>query len=487
MQRTERSSLGFAGILLACTGALGQQVVFLEPMGNVDTSGAEVRAERTVYRVIDGSGYRPWLENESARRALALYRLAFAVLTSAGNPQRQPSSYYVALVPGGNHAAVGFRVRNDSGIEEHDKQAYILLDADARSFQTTLLHETGHVAMYMLSGGRELPAADVCSIPHTTAALTDRMTAFSEGWAIHLEALAAHLAASPELRRAYHRSGAEFGDAPYRESEYFFPAADVASYAQSFARYQDVRENSYAFLSALKQSGYLRAQLEKARDVASMRDANQLLQSEGFYASFFFLFAIRGPELPSEPLVAAREEDMLTAMQAMFSRVKPVADTPWLVEFVRSYMETFPAQRAEIVQALNDLSRGVFVDAQASALWRKHYLAALSLDVKNLNRDAIAAKRREWNGRIERNPEVLSSLLGAQVACVVPSVTIKIEAFGEAQPLRFDINTAEEGVLRSVPSMTDDLLQRWIEERGKRPYASLADFSERVRGAPACR
>jgi hypothetical protein len=475
------------GIILVSAECLGQQVVFMEPLGKIDTNTAEVHAEGTVYRVVDGARYRPWLENESARRALALYKLAFAVLTGAGNAQRQPAAYHIALVPGGNHAAVGFRIQTEAAIEDHDKQAYILLDPDPRSFETTLLHETGHVVMHMLSGGQQLPAADVCSIPHTTAALTDRMTAFSEGWAIHLEALAAHLAASDELRRTYHRAGALFGDVPYRESEYFLPAADVASYAQNFARYQEVRENAYAFQSAFKQSGYLRAQLDKARDMALVRDANQLLQSEGFYASFFFLFAIRGPELPSEPVVAAREENMLQTLAAMFARVKPEADTPWLVEFVRSYMESFPRERDEIVQVLNDLSRGVFVDSQAAALWRNHYLAALKLDLKNLNRETIAAKRREWNTRVARNPQVLSSPLGPQVPCLVSSVLIKVEAFGEAQPLLFDLNTAEEGVLRSVPSMSDELLQRWTEERAKRPFASLADFKERVSDAPACR
>ncbi len=474
-----------AVLVSAC--AFGQQVVFLEPLGTVDTRGAEARAENAVYRVIDGALYRPWLDNEPARRALTFYKAAFAILTAAGNPQAQPAAYHIALVKGGNHAAVGFRIQGDNGLENHEKQAYIILDPDPRSFETTLLHETGHVVMHMLSGGRQLPAADVCSIPHTTAALTDRLTAFSEGWAIHLETLAAHLAVSPELKRAYHRAGAQFGDVPYRESEYFAPAADVASYAQNFARYAEVRENSYAFQSALKRSGYLRVQLEKARDVATARDANQLLQSEGFYASFFFLFAIRGPDLPSEALVAAREQNLLQAMRSMFALVDAQPDTPWLVEFVRTYIQEFPRERDEIVQAFNDLTRGVFVDPQAAELWRGHYLAALTLDLTNLNREAIAAKRREWNTRVARDPQALSSLLGPQVACAVPSVSIKIAAFGEAQPLLFDINTAEEGVLRSVPSMTDDLLGRWMQERVRRPFASLADFGQRVPGSPACR
>jgi hypothetical protein len=467
--------------------ASGQQVTFLEPLEKINTNVAEVHGEGAVYRVVDGAKYRPWMDNECARRALSLYQLAYGIVEAGGNAQNQPRSYYVALVPGGNHAAVGFKIKTDTGVENHEKQAYILLDPDPRSFDMTLLHETGHVVMHMLSGGEALPAADVCSIPHTTAALTDRLTAFSEGWAIHLETLGAHLATSPELKHTYHRAGVRFGDAPYREAEYFRPAADLASYAQNFARYYDVRENAYAFQSAFKGADYLRAQLEKARDFASLRDANQLLQSEGFYASFFFLYTMRGPELPSESLVAAREENFLKGMRAMFARVKPEADTPWLVEFVRSYMETIPKEREEIVQALNDLSRGVFVDPQAASLWRSHYLAALKLDLKSFNREAIAAKRREWNDRVLRDPKILSSMLGPQIACSVPSVPIKVEAFGEPQPLLFDVNTAEEGVLQVVPGMTNELLQRWTEERARRPFVNLADFQQRVHGGPACK
>jgi len=116
--------------------------------------------------------------------------------------------------------------------------------------------------------------------------------------------------------------------------EYFRPAADLASYAQNLARYANVRDNEYAFQSAFRGPDYLRAQLEKARDFAALRDANQLLQNEGFYASFFFLFTIRGDAPPGEDVIRERDQNMLRAMQAMFARVHPQADTPWLLEFV---------------------------------------------------------------------------------------------------------------------------------------------------------
>jgi hypothetical protein len=108
----------------------------------VNTSGAEVRAVMPLYhRAADPAKYTPWLENESAKRALRLYRAAYQIAHPGGGTP----DYYVALVPGGNHAAVGFKVQDGEKVEEHPKQAYILLDAEPDHFEATLLHETGHV------------------------------------------------------------------------------------------------------------------------------------------------------------------------------------------------------------------------------------------------------------------------------------------------------------------------------------------------------
>jgi hypothetical protein len=97
-----------------------------------------------------------------------------------------PPEYYVALVPGGNHAAAGFRLGTGGGVQEYPHTPYILLDAEPERLETTLLHETGHVVMNILAGGRRLDGLEIASIPHRTAALTDRTTAFSAGCAIHL-------------------------------------------------------------------------------------------------------------------------------------------------------------------------------------------------------------------------------------------------------------------------------------------------------------
>jgi hypothetical protein len=234
-------------------------VVILEPLVVVDTQGAEVQQSDVLYRrTTETERYLTWLKNAPAERAFALYRAAWEIT----HPDGGTPDYYIALVKGGNHAAVGFRVREGERTVNHPNQPYILLDAEQSRFEDTLLHETGHMAMALLAGGRQLQGVSMAAIPHTTAALTDRNTAFSEGWAIHLETLQAHLTRDAGARRRFHREAILFADAPMRMAEYFRQSADLASYSQSLARYLEVRENNYAFESAFQGPDYLRVQLE---------------------------------------------------------------------------------------------------------------------------------------------------------------------------------------------------------------------------------
>jgi len=465
------------------TLALAQSPVFLVPVGRIDTNRAEVSGEVNVFRKEPAEKYLPWLKTDASQRALRLYAQAHRILEERGNAQKQPREYYIALVPGGNHAAVGFKVQTENGVEDHARHAYILLDPDPQPFESTILHETGHVAMEMLAGGRQLPRADICSIPHSTAALTDRATAFSEGYAIHLETLAAHMGMDAKERARYHHESARFGEGTFRDLEFFRHSADLATYSQSLARYLEVRENNYALQPAFRGPDYLRVQLEKARDFAELRDANQLLQSEGFYASFFFLFLMRGAARPDEAEIDTRQEKMLRAMAATFDAVKMEEDTPWLPRLVMEYMKLFPEDRVAVVDATNDLSHGVFVDREAVSKWRKHYLGALRLDRKGMAVEEMMAARKQWREQVLAKPELLLSNLGPQLRCEVKAVQVKIEAFGEASPLLFDANTAPEGILRVVPGLTDSQVQGWVKGR---PFLNLEGL-RRVASATACR
>lgn len=432
------------------------------------------------FRIVDSAAYLPWLNNSTSSLALRLYRMAWDLVQLQGNAKKQPKTYYIGLAPDGNHAEVGFRLQNGVSFEDHPANAYVLLDPSRDAFQGTLLHETGHVVLTMLAGGRQLERADVVSIPHSTAALTDRGTAFSEGWAIHLETMNAQIAEDPALRRKYHRGAITFGTNRYQEDEYFRNAADLATYAQNVARYTEVRENSFAFQPAFKGPEYLRVQLERSRDFASLRNPNQLLQSEGFYASFFFLFLMQGDPPPAPAVLEGRYNKVMKAFQSMFAKSKFEPDTPWLPDFVHEYGRAFPGEKEAIIGAFNDISHGVFVDPQAASLWRQHYMAALNLDLLNLNRDAIKATRQRWKVEVLKVPSILYSRLGPQVPCMLKGITVRVVAFGGPEPLLFDINTAPEGVLRMVPQISEEAVRKWDAERESKPFTSLEDLQKRV-------
>jgi hypothetical protein len=465
-------------LLLRLPSARAQEIVkpvFLEPAEKIDTQGAEIEIRNPLLRpVADDSRYVPWLNNESARRAFRLYRAAYDIV----HPEGGTPAFYIALVPGGNHAATGFRLHMPNGVVEHKDQPYILLDAEQFRFDTTLLHETGHMAMALVAGARPSEVRSMASIPHSTAALSDRSTAFREGYAIHLETLQAHVGLDPWMNQRYRHGQILFGSNLYQASEYFREAADLATYSQTVARYGEVRDNHYSFDSAFQGPDYLRVQLEKARDFSTVRDANQLLQSEGFYASFFFQLTARGEQPPDEATITRREAQTLMALHGAFARVKD-ANAPWLLEFVVQFMKQFPDDRTTVVDALNELSHGVFVDAGAAALWKDHYFAALHLDMAHLNRDGIAAARKRWHDMVLADPSVLFSRLGPEIRCTVPGTHVRIAAFENDEPLTFDLNTVPPGILRIIPGIAETEITAWLTERARQPFTDPDDFRAR--------
>lgn len=421
-----------------------------------------------------------WLENDSARWAADVYRRARTIAAARGLAGNQPAEYFIALVPDGNNGAVGFRLRTGETVQAYPRAAYIQLGPEEWRFTTTLLHETGHVALAMLAGGREVPKREIAAIPHTVAALTDRGTAFDEGFAIHLETLVAHVSSAPEVRQRYRHDQFLFGPEARMRGEYYQHSSDLLTFAQTTARYAEVRDNNFAFASAFKGPDYLRVQLEKARDFATLRDADQLLQSEGFHASFFFAVLVRGNGTPPPDRMRQRQDKVMTALGEMFASKAVTPEAPYVLEFVESYRQLYPTEADELLDVFLDLTHGVFVDPEAVSLWREHYLAALRLDLQQLGREKIDAARGRWRTTAAKEPKVLYSRLGPQLRCEVAGRTVKLVALEIDTPLSMDVNTAEEGIVRVIPGITDGEVTSWLASRTRSPFASVEDFRMRA-------
>jgi hypothetical protein len=452
------------------SSATQPQVFFLEPAAGDST----VPKYRLITDEIRLNQYRQWISNDAAQWALDLYTRAWKI---AGNQTAEPT-YYIVLIPEGNQADLGFTLLDGTTEQSLPQTVYIKLDPDPSSFRTLMLHETGHMILMLLNGGKKLPQDEIASIPHTTAALTDRITAFDEGFAIHLETLAVHFLKDPAIQARYNHQTFQFGS-PLMLGEYHRIAGDLLSYSQSTARYTEVRDNAFAFSPANKTADYYRTQMEKARDFSELRDANQLSQSEGFHASFFFSHLVRGNHPEFDDVILKRQTRMLNVIAEVF-RNHPGADRPYLLQFVEQYLKDDPEEGKEVLDVLLDLSHGVFVDSRAAQLWHEHYLNSLRMDISEKNNSAIETARQNWRKLVIEAPSQLYSHIGPEIPVQIPGKSILLVAFEEPAPLAFDINSVEEGVLRCVPGISETEVQKWIAERRTKPFLDATDFQKRV-------
>lgn len=472
-------SVAFAAtILLAALPARGQGSPFLFVEPDLDAEAGELPAFRPVDDPARLARLRAWTSNEAALFAHQVYRMAW-LASRADGKARAPETLVIAVEADAASTGQGYRLREGTSWEVWPHAPYLSLSEEANRFSAILLHESGHADLVLLTGGKPLPGRSIASIPHAATALTDRTTAFAEGFAIALEAVLAQRAVAPDLHARFWHGELQFGVMSSMQGEYFRPSAGLAAYAQPSARHQEIRDNLFAFVSAFRGPDYLRAQLDPARDLASLRDANQILQSEGFVASVFYALLMRGAAPDAERL-RTRLGALMPALKEVLDRARLEPDTPLLVETVGSLARRVPAERREILATVLDLSRGVLVDPRAGAMWRRHYLAALRQQLDQLELDDINAARRRWLETAQADPTVLASRLGPQVPCVVGEVVVSLPGMDVEAPLGFDLNTAEEGVLRCVPGISDEEVARWLAERERAPFLSAADFRARV-------
>jgi hypothetical protein len=407
------------------------------------------------------------LAHETAQLALALYAEAW---TLAPPPELAGPVLYLGVEEGGNHVAVGVTLADGTSYPE---LAYVRIEADPDTFANTLLHEGGHAMHALLT--RDAPSGEemaIAPIPHSTAAVTDRRTAFNEGFAIHLEAVNAHCAGDAGTRAFYDHGELRHGPTGDRKSEYYFPARDVMTYAQTFARYQTVRDGLYAFESAAR-GDYLRVQLDPARDLRTLRDPGSMVASEGFVASVLYqVMAAGGCErLP------ARYRELFAALRAAETGAGALDAVPLL--------DLVVALGAPAIDVFLDLSRGVTVDAEAAGLWAQLYDAAIALDLEARERlvAEIEEHRALWRGVAADDPAALARRIGPVVPVAAAGVEVGVALFGPLQPLSFDANAAGPALLGLVPGWSAAHVAAYLAERDRAPFADAADLAKRLDAA----
>lgn len=420
---------------------------------------------------------RAGIANEPAQFALVLYALAWE-LAPPPPPAPATPTLFIGVEAGGNHAEVGLSLADGDGTIALPQLPYLRLADDRDTLRGTLLHETGHAVHALLArasaDGEAQADAGVTSIPHSVAAVTDRRTALAEGLAISLETIAAHCGRDPEVRAFYDHQALRHGPTGDKASEYFFAARDLMTYAQTFARYQAVRDGAFGFAPAAR-GDYLRGQLDPARDLRTLRDPGSLMAAEGFVASVLFQgIAADGCGVDLAAL-APRYRALWQAIATAETTAGPLDAAPLL--------DVVAAWGPPAIAAFLDLSHGATVDADAAAQWAALYDAALTVDVaarKRLMADG-EPRRARWLADALADPTTLARRLGPVVPVVVAAVPVRLVAFGDAQPLRFDVNASGAALLGLVPGWDAAAVAAVLAERDRAPFASYADLMARLR------
>jgi hypothetical protein len=185
------------------------------------------------------------LDDPACQVALKLWLLAWTTIGKEAPP------LFVAVKPGGNDIQFGLRVLNDHNQIDNHHIPYIVIDEQFKRLPITILHESMHAALAVLSDRYSSDVPTIAPMIHTTAAITDRWTAFHEGLSIHLETLVGHYSTDRRYRNYFDHRGLVTTQ-QHSQSEYFFLSLDYQSYSQSFGRYRDVRDNMYAYEAAFQ-------------------------------------------------------------------------------------------------------------------------------------------------------------------------------------------------------------------------------------------
>lgn len=461
-------------------------VVWLEPADA--KAGAEGRGGTQTFRLIPPGDPRVrdaerLIDNEPARFTRRLVAWAWPAFGSS--PDWPEPRLPIVLRPGGNNAGQGFRlVSPDGSVEEHLRVPFLVLELDSRSLSDTLIHEGGHLLHSIATRGRRA-TADWSAVLHTTFAVTDPLTAVSEGYAIHFETLLGHYGLGAETRGFYHRLAPSFDLKQGRRAEYYAPIADLMTFSQSWARYQAVRDTWPAFAGHVYPGDYLRSQFDPARDRAVLKPASAMLASEGVAASVLFWTSVGlaghdgaafGEGLDQPGLLRA-EQTLLTALSRL---PVPSGFRPDLIDVVSAVGELGSAERALAVSRFVNVTRGVTARPEIRGKWAAVYDDAVALDFDAATplfaeldsaRDAIL-------GAALADPGTLRRGLGPILPVSAAKVVLELKVLQRKFPLEFDLNAATEAEWLAV-GVGAATRARVLAERDRVPFSSVADFESR--------
>ncbi len=404
----------------------------------------------------------------------------------------------LVLVKRGNRPKRGLAVLDGAALRRLPETFY--MEVDPRGDPALIAHEYSHVVMYNCLSKAFIvsPPLHPRTLPHTTAAISNDLLAFTEGWAIHFETLAGDRRENP---RVFARAGRAFAvDGDPLKGDSLLAARDLLSYAQSYRRQWCIKENCFSYLprpradlERLQQVTpihVLERWTDSTHDPSRLRTLEQLVASEGAVATLFYRLATsptpRGPagQGGDPPLP---DPALYRAFLEAFARLTPegIRATPTVLSFAEHLLgRSSPAERTRVARVLLETTHYTPLLRDAPAAHQELHRHGRRLEPKQFKARAAALARRMADAvkRLSAKPELLRQAAGPELWLANKQMTLDMPILGVRKvPLNVDLNTAPRVMLMTIPGVDAALARAAVEARLRRPFKSLEDFAQRLK------
>jgi DNA uptake protein ComE-like DNA-binding protein len=390
----------------------------------------------------------------------------------SGQAQARPTWLYLSLEDGG-FPRFGYWLQDGKQVRfigEHYVDLVVDEDTVANGgFEEIFAHEQGHVLLRRL-----LPSLPdgYSRTPHAALAVTDRVTAFDEGFATHFQALARHLTRNEQLRLEDDGlTGKPF--LPY-----------WASHTDRTWRLEGTRRNSFVQLQVPlpgEPDAILARDHSTLFDTGRLKSGDQMMASEGVVSTVCYRWLAPGDGATAA--LVDRYGQLFTALKAL-DKTSLKSDSPVLVNLLQSYAAQYPAQGKQALRVFIETTYGSTVDPamarQTEALAARGIVGDMEGFVGQLKpARAALAKLVE-----DTTPARLDAALSAPIWLYGDAPAAPGTSKGEG--IAFDLNTAEHEGLQALPGIDAATAERIVaERRAHGPYDSLAAASSRLSLSPA--
>lgn len=355
-------------------------------------------------------------------------------------------------------------------------------------FEEVFVHETGHLILKALAG--ELEGQRTAKF-HQAVAVTDRVTAFDEGYAEHFQPMVRETTLNPSVRRWMTGAGAN------DLNQFWLSNADMNLrtdgvkrnlfiHARYFPEIADVYDNLVA------------ADTSAVFATDRLRNPQEMLASEGVVATLFYRFVnddqLRQsyrdrafyqrfiPDLAGEPADAVSPEENVNLKIMEAFKAMPNADgkAP-LTRFFNAYARLFPEDAARVRLLFIATTWGAatsrpLADAFVRAAERGHLGDHAGLD---------SEKPFERLAAVAADTSIaLDAEVGPELWLTNPDFLIKTAPWEpeRTEPLAADLNTASAAELRALFGFSRDSAASILAARDQRGH--FASIDEVVAATP---